>query len=295
MMELSIIIVNYNTEKLLQDCLKSIKKYTKGIDYEVIVVDNASEKSCLQAVAKLVKRYPKASLIKSQRNLGYAGGNNLGLRKAKGDYALILNTDTILKENAFKKLLDFARENPRVGVVGPKLLNEDGSDQPSASPIFTLFNVFLWLFFGDRALYQSPNCAKQVGFVMGSAFLVKREAWEKAGLLDENFFMYVEEQEWCYRIKKAGWQIWFYPGAKIYHLVRGSSAGSLPADWRGKSRVIVWIFEGLVYFYAKHFAPWQGSVLKFFLKTKAGLAWGLGVLTNNDYLKETYAKAFKAV
>ena len=101
----------------------------------------------------------------------------------------------------------------------------------------------------------------------------------------------MEEVEWCYRIKKAEFKIWFYPGAEIFHLVRGGS----PASWRGKQKAILGIYRGLIYFYQKHFAPWQLGVLKFLLKAKAASAWFMGVLTGSNYLKQTYAKAFKLV
>jgi GT2 family glycosyltransferase len=273
---------------LLQDCLDSIYKHTKGIDFEVWVVDNASSDGSPDLVNKLTKSRNNLNLLNNPKNLGFAAANNQVLKIAKGKYCLLLNSDTLLKENAFKKLLDFARKHPQAGVVGPKLLNQDGSDQPSTAPFFSLPNVFLWLFTGDRFLYSSPFQTKSVDWVMGSALLVKKEAANQVGLLDEKFFMYVEEQEWCYRIQKASWQVWFYPKAKIFHLVRGSSA-------EGRQKVIWWIFQGLVYFYRKHFATWQLVVLKFLLRSKASGAYLIGWLTGDQYLKKTYAKAFKLV
>ncbi len=286
MIELSVIIVNYNTKKLLLDCLSSIFKQTKDLSYEVIVVNNGSSDNAVEMVKKL--RVKKLRVIENKENFGFAKANNQGIKIAKGEWILLLNPDTKIVDNALKKLVDFAKAQPRLGVVGPRLLNKDGTFQPSTAPFFTLFNVFLWLFTKDRFLYSSPSCQKQVDWVMGSAFLVNRRLIEKVGLLDERFFMYIEEQEWCYRIKKSGWQVWFYPGAEIFHLVRGSSP-------EGKQKVILWIYEGLIYFYQKHFASWQLSVLKFLLLAKARGAWLIGVLTNNAYLKETYAKAFKVV
>lgn len=287
-MDLSVIILNYNTKKLLKDCLESIFKQTKGINFEVLVVDNASKDGSVKMIKKMLGVQKNLKLIVNSKNLGFAAGNNLGIKKAKGKYLLLLNSDTLLKENAFKKLVEFAQKQPKAGVVGPKLLNENGRDQPSTAHFFSLPRVFLWLFTGDRFLYSSPRNQQQVDWVMGSAFLIKKEVVDKVGLLDEHFFMYVEEQEWCYRIKKAGWQVWFYPKARIYHLVQGSSP-------EGKEKVIGWIYEGLLYFYQKHFVRWQVSVLKFLLLTKAVIAWLIGSLSRNENLKKTYAKAFKLV
>lgn len=282
-MILSVIILNWNTEKLLKNCLQTVFKQTKGLDFEVIVVDNASADGSKTMVKK---EFPQAKVIVNPQNWGYAKGNNQGLKAAKGEWLLLLNTDTKLKARALTNLVAFARTKPKLGVVGPRLLNMDGSFQASAAPFFNLSNTFLWLFSGDRFLYSSPPHPCQVDWVMGSAFLVAQKAIKKAGLLDEKFFMYLEDQEWCFRIKKAGFEIWFYPEAEIYHLNRGSTGGS-------QKQAIIWIYQSLVYFYQKHFAPWKGFVLKLMLKAKAAGAWLAGGLTGDLDLKETYAKAFK--
>lgn len=288
-MDLSIVILNYNTSKLLRNCLNSVLAHTKGIKFEILAVDNASSDDSVKTLMQFKKsKHQELKIIKNPENLGFAAGNNSGLKQAQGDYVLLLNTDTILKENAFKRMVEFARKHPRAGVVGPRLLNQDSSDQPSAAPFFTLFKALLWLFTGDRLLYSSPSKETQVDWVMGSVFLIKKEMIKKIGLLDEKFFMYLEEQEYCFRIKKAGWQVWFYPGARVYHLVRGSSP-------EGKQKAIWWIYQSLVYFYQKHFAAWQSAVIKCFLRLKAGLAWLLGYLTKNENLKKTYGQAFKMV
>lgn len=280
-MDLSIIVVSFNTSKLLQDCLASVFKKTKEIKFEVIVVDNASEDD---SVAMVKKTFPQAILIKNKENLGFAQANNQGIKRAKGDYLLLLNSDTKVTQNALKKLVNFARTKKNLGVVGPRLLNRDKTHQPSTAPFLTLPVAFVWFLTGDRWIYSSPATVRQVDWVMGSALMAKKEAVEEIGLMDKKFFMYVEEVEWCYRFKKAGWEVWFYPPAEIFHLVRASS---------NKERAILWIYQNLIYFYQKHFAPWQLSVLKFILQAKAGGVWLVGLLTGNKYLKQTYAKAFK--
>ena len=285
MIDLSVIVVSYNTQKLLRDCLASIFKQTKDLTYEVIVVDNASTDGSLPMVKKI---FPKVLVIENKENLGFSKANNQALRLAQGKAILLLNSDTKVVGHALKKLIDFAETKEKLAVVGPKLLNADGSRQPSTAPFLKLPRALLWLATGDRFLYASPAAERKVDWVMGAALLVKKEVVAKVGGLDEQFFMYLEEVEWCYRIKKAGWQVWFYPGAEVYHLVRGSSP-------EGKQRAVMGIYTGLPYFYGKHYGKTELAVLKLALRTKAILAWGLGILTGNRYLKETYAKAFKVV
>lgn len=281
-MDLSIIIVSFNTKSLLRDCLSSVFQQTKGIKFEVIVIDNHSADG---SVSMIEKKFPQVVLIENKKNLGFAKANNQGIKKAKGEYIFLLNSDTVLKDNPFLGLIKFAREKTRVGIVGCRLLNKDGSFQPSVSPFFTLPWVALWLVTADRFLYSSPSKNRQVDWVMGAALMAKKEAIKEVGLLDEDFFMYMEEVEWCYRLKKAGWQVWFYPGAEVFHLVRGSSP-------EGRQRAIWGIYQGLVLFYQKHFPSWQLFVLRLLLQAKAVLVWLIGILTNNRYYKDTYAKAF---
>ncbi|HUS51885.1 MAG TPA: glycosyltransferase family 2 protein [Candidatus Bathyarchaeia archaeon] len=285
-MDLSIIVVSFNTKDLLNNCLKSIFNQTKGIDFEVIVVDNGSTDSSPETVKSLINQKKPLSLIENKKNFGFAKANNQAIKKARGKYFFLLNSDTILKDSPFSELISFAKKHPQAGVIAPKLLNKDGSKQLSAASFFTLPKVLLWLSTGDRFLFSSPGKACQADWVMGAAMLVRREAIEKAGLMDEDFFMYMEEVEWCFRIKKSGWQIWFNPEAEIYHLVRGSSS-------LGKEKAVLGIYQGLIYFYQKHFAPWQLGMLKFLLQTKAIGAWLIGALFNKQDLKRTYAQAFK--
>lgn len=286
MIDLSIIIVNWNTKKLLIDCLTSILGQTEKLNYEVIVVDNGSSDGSVAAVRKL--RVKGLQVIENTENLGFAKANNQAIQQAKGEYILLLNSDTIIVDNALEKLVTFARCDEKIGLVGPRLLNFDGTPQPSVAPFFTLFKVFVWLFTGDRFLYSSPNKATGVDWLMGAALMAKRRMIEEIGGLDEDFFMYVEEVDWCYRAKKAGWSVWFYPSAQITHLVRGSSP-------EGKQKAVLEIYKGLLRFYGKNFACWQLTVLKFLLLAKAGIAWVIGIITGNDYLKKTYGKAIKLV
>lgn len=283
-MDLTVVIVNFNTKNLLRQCLASVFKQTKGIGYEVIVIDNGSSDG---SGAMVKKEFPRARLIKNKKNLGFAKANNQGIRQARGEWVLLLNSDTEIKDNALAKLVAFANKQKDLGIAGPKLVNPDGSLQPSTAPFYTLPVVAISLFRGDKFLRRSPAGTKRVDWLSGACFLIKKQVIEKVGLLDERFFMYVEEMEYCYRAKKAGFQTCFYPGAEVIHRARGSTLG--------RQKAILAIYQGLIYFYQKHFAPWQLFVLKWLLRTKAAVAWLVAVATANRYLKETYAKAFKLV
>ena len=277
----SIVILSWNTKSILRDCLKSLKD-----SYEIIVVDNGSTDGSPQMVQK---EFPKVRLIKNQKNLGFGAGNNQGMREAQGKYILLLNSDTIVKNKAPLKMAKFLEENHQVGVVGCKLLNPDGSPQPSAGPFPNLWVSFIMLFaehwLGDLVRSSFPG-VKEVDWVMGAALMISRKVFTEVGPMDEGLFMYMDEVEWCYRIKKAGFKVMFYPGAEIIHLFGGSSQ-------TGRKDPILNIYRGLLYFYRKHYPSWQLPILKTMLKLKAAGALVIGYLTGNRYLKQTYAEALK--
>lgn len=284
-MDLSIVITSYNTCDLLRDCLESIYKQTKNLKFEVIVVDNGSKDKSLIMISN---NFPQIKVIKNKENFGFAKANNQGIKTAKGRWIMLLNSDTKVRSNAFGRLVNYADSNPKAGIIGPKLLDGNDRPQPSTARFLTLINAIIWIFTGDIFLYSSPKKEKSVNWVSGACFMIKKEVIDKIGLLDEHFFMYVEEMEYCYRAYRKNITTWFYPEVCVYHLVRGSSS-------EGKEKAIWWIYEGLVYFYKKHFAYWKLIVIKLCLRIKAALAWTWGRLTNNEYLLKTYGKAFKMV
>ncbi|MFZ5366148.1 MAG: glycosyltransferase family 2 protein [Patescibacteria group bacterium] len=290
-MDLSVVILSFNTQKLLEDCLNSIFQNTEGIEFEIIVVDNGSIDGSVEMVKELIKpQTPNLKLIENKINLGFAKGNNQGLLQAQGKYILLLNSDTIVKNGALKKMVEFMDEHLQAGVVGPKLLNPEGTPQASAGsfPSLPVIGVMLFKehFGGSQLVRTSYQTTKEVDWVMGAAMMVKREIFPKTGLFDENIFMYYDEVEWCYRIKKAGFKIYFYPEAEIVHLWQRSSQ-------TGRKGPILANYQGLVYFYKKHKSTLDLFLLRILLKLKAGVALIIGHLTNNSYLKETYAEAFK--
>lgn len=288
-MDLSIIILSYNTQEILINCLKSIFSEKVNLKFEVIVVDNASSDGSVEAVKQ---KFPNVILIKNQENLGYAKGNNQGFKKSKGKYVLFLNSDTLVKGQALKILVDYLESCPNVQAVGPKLLNKDGTIQssvgyfPSLSVVFNM--LFLEHFGGGKSVRTFFDWEKEADWLMGAALLVRREIFEKIRGFDEQIFMYYDEVEFCFRLKKEGYKIFYYPRAEIIHLWQKSSIS-------GREGPILANYRSLIYFYKKHKSKLDLIILKILLKIKAVTAFGFGLLTNNQYLKETYEKAIKLV
>ncbi len=285
-MDLSVVIVSYNTQKLLSDCLSSVGRSLKGsgVDTEVIVVDNVSTDGTREM---LKKKFPWVKTIYNSENVGFGRANNQGIQKAKGEYIFLLNSDTIILDSAIAKLLSFARQHPKT-FVGPKLLNPDRSVQTSCGPFFTLGVVFAALFLkGDRIglTRWSPGKSRRVDWVSGAALMGPRKIFLDDLLFDEKIFLYMEEIDLLYRARKKGFRTLFYPRSVIVHIGSASS----PTQKRGP---VLHIYRGLKYFYAKHHAPWQMTILRFFLKAKAATAWLIGVVSGSAYLRETYAEAY---
>ena len=278
--DLSIVIVSYNTRQLLKECLDSVHASLaeSTLTSEVVVVDNASHDG---SAAMVQKHFPQVRLIANRGNRGFAAANNQALRAlgyGTGDtphplppeYVMLLNPDTIVGESALTTLVRFMDENPQAGACGARLVHSDGSFQHSAFAFPTLFQVFLDFFPINYRLTDSrvngryPPCLYQAGepfpidHPLGAALIVRREAIEQVGLLDERFFMYCEEIDWCLRIKAAGWHIWCVPEAQIVHHVARSTRQfrdeMFVALWRSRyqlfgkhySRFFQWIARRIV-------------------------------------------------
>ena len=240
---LSAIIVSYNTREMTLDCLATLVRSLEGIASEIIVVDNASTDGSFDAIAG---RFPEVRLIASGKNAGFGGANNEAMRLAKGRYFLLLNSDAFPEKEAVKTLLDFIENHPRAGVVGPRLLNEDGSLQVSCYPFPTpglAWRENLWLTRGYRDWEHDRE--RRVDFVIGACMLVRRETYEQVGGFDEKFFMYSEEADWEKRMQDAGWEVVFMPDARVKHL-GGASGASEPL------RISSHFFDSLDYYERKH-------------------------------------------
>jgi hypothetical protein len=227
---LSIILLSWNVRDLLRACLKSLP--LAEAQTEIIVVEAASADGSADMVRG---EFPSVKLITSDENLGYTRGNNLGLRAATGRYLLILNPDTEVLAETLGRMLAYMDAHPRVGVLGPQLIFPDGSLQSTRRRFPSLLTGFLestWAQpLAPRALLDhyyardlADNAIAEVDWVVGAALLVRREAYAQVGRLDEEFFMYSEELDWCKRIKAAGWQVVYFPEARIIHHEARSSA-----------------------------------------------------------------------
>jgi len=256
MHKLSIIIVNWNTKDLLNDCLSSIFEDMSAPALEVIVVDNDSG----DGSAEMVKaNYQKVVLIENRDNVGFARGNNQGISISKGEYILLLNPDTIVKSGALSSLISFAESSPRAGAVGVKLVDEFGNPQcsygyfPRTLSLFFGFSVFfsklgiLKSFYKPLGVLSCELDAKpeEVEYVSGACMLVRSEVISEVGMLDEDYFTYFEETDWCYRIRRSGWQIFYYPEAEIVHF-GGASMGIIG------ERSLERYFTGLLLFLRKN-------------------------------------------
>lgn len=231
-MDVSVVIVNWNTREILRDCLRSIYEQTLGLTFEVIVIDNASEDGSLQMVKD---EFKEVILVENSTNRGFAAGNNQGLAIAKGRYVLLLNSDTVVLDNAIAKTVAFADANPEGAVIGCRILYPDKTLQTSCFMFPSLLNLLLSatymyklfpaskLFGRENMTWWARDDAREVDVVTGCFMLVRREALEQVGVMDEQFFMYGEETDWCYRFKKAGWKCLFSPSGSIIHIHGASS------------------------------------------------------------------------
>lgn len=217
MKRVSVITVNFNHSHVTEELLISIEKENKYPDIEIIVVDNGSK---LDPVPKWKERYPHVIFIRSEKNLGFAGGNNIGIKAAKGDYLFFVNNDTEFTEGLIDKLADTLDKNENVAVVSPKIKYFDQPEMLqyvgyTEMNYFTARNKQLGQFEKDNGQYD--NIVTETGFAHGAAMMVKREAIDKAGMMAENFFLYYEEMDWCDHIKHAGYKIWVNTSALIFH------------------------------------------------------------------------------
>jgi GT2 family glycosyltransferase len=253
-MKLSIIIVSWNVRDELGHCLRSIEANPPSQTFEVIIVDNASNDDTIEMVKT---DFPEAQLLINTENRGFAVANNEGIQRARGQYLLLLNPDTIVPPHSLDALMAFMDENPDVGACGPRLLNPDGTSQQSARrfPSFrgalhrhTAFGS-LGLFRGSYRQWLMKDLTGEsrtdVDQVMGAALMTRRSVVEQVGLMDEGFFMYYEEVDWCCRIKQAGYRITYVPEAQITHL-GGRSADQIPTGKR------IMAMTSLLQFFKKH-------------------------------------------
>lgn len=258
LVDLSIIIVNWNTRDLLVSCLRSIDRESGEVMAEVFVIDNGSTDGSKEAVRE---EFPEVTLIDNPMNFGFAKANNQGIKLSKGKNVLLLNPDTQVKEGAIGALISFMDTHLEAGVAGVQLLNSDGSKQNSIAnfPSLTtellnkslLRRLFPNRFPGKERDYAVPI---EVDSVIGACMMVRRDAVEKVGLLDEDYFLFLEETDWCYRMKKAGWKIYHVPRAEVIHH-QGKGAE------RDKKRAKIEYYRSRYLFFKKNRGIWQWLLL----------------------------------
>lgn len=257
LLDLSIVIVNWNTGDLLRDCLTSVYASEGDFAFEVVVVDNCSQDSSCSVVRD---EFPWVHLIESEINGGYACANNLGLRRLLARYYLLLNTDTILPPRALQEMLEFMNAHPEVGIAGPKLVMSDGSLDLACRRSFPTVENSCYKLFGLSRLfpnsrrfgaynltYLDPDETSEVDSVVGAFMMVRGEVVEEVGGLDEEFFMYAEDLDWALRAKQAGWKVYYYPEVTVLHYKRQSSDQN-----RSRARYEFW--RAMYIFYRKHYA-----------------------------------------
>ncbi len=255
-MDLSIIIVSYNTCNLTLDAIKSIYQSITEYRYEVLVVDNASSDN---SVTEISKRYANVKLIENHNNVGFSRANNQAMRVASGRYILLLNSDTIIDSNTIQTMVDFMDNNPKVGASGCKVVLPDGSLDKACRRGFPTPSTSFYYLSGLSKLFPTsptinryhyghlnPNDAYPVDCLVGAFMLVRKETIDEIGMLDEDFFMYGEDIDWCYRIKAAGWEIYYNPYTTITHY-KGASSKKKPFK-------IIYEFHRAMYlFHRKHY------------------------------------------
>ncbi|MEM9773159.1 MAG: glycosyltransferase family 2 protein [Chloroflexota bacterium] len=254
--KISIIIVSWNTKGLLADCLDSLISLSNNLEIQgqgmqTVVVDNNSSDG---TVEMLQEAYPWVELLDKKENLGFPAGNNVGFEQGKGEYLLMLNPDTIVHDNAIEKLIAYLDSHPNVGAVGARLLNPDGSLQESCYPKPTLGREFWRLFHMDKLLPHgvydmndwSTSEPREVDVIMGACILTRNSIMNTVGGLDEEFFMYSEEVDLCYRMQGSGWEIHWHPEALVTHL--GGQSTKLV-----KTEMFLRLYESkLLYFNKNH-------------------------------------------
>lgn len=259
-LDLAIVILNYNTRDLLRDCLCSLRVQA-GLRFVVCVVDNASTDD---SAAMVAAEFPQIALIRNSVNNGFSAGNNLGLRRfgfpehGQARYAMLLNPDTVVPPDALRRLVVFADAHPDVGVVGPKLVLTDGSLDKACRRSFPTPAVSFYRFIGLSKLfprskrfgrynmtYLDENEQADVDSVVGACMMLRAEVIARIGLLDEQFFMYGEDLDWCLRTKQAGYRVVYYPDVIVHHVKRAASRASAKAQYEFQRAM--WLF------YKKHY------------------------------------------
>ncbi len=259
----SIILVNYNGADILPHCLSSINKIIDIPAYEIIVVDNDSSDGSVELI---VENFPEVRLLRQPKNCGFGAGNNAGAKLATGEFLLLLNTDTVITSNILPHLIELMQADPKVGIIGPKLLNKDGSLQISISPALGIKGEYQarqmhrdYLNISQRNLIEQKfQEIQEVDIVVGAAFFIRSSLFHSLGGFDENFFMYFEESDLCKRAQYQGYKIIYTPHISLIHLKGYSiqkAANKMAIEYR----------RSQIYYYQKHRPWWEQTLLRIYI------------------------------
>jgi GT2 family glycosyltransferase len=258
LMDISVVIVGWNAKHYLELCLESLAAAPPHRSMEIIVVDNASADGTAEMIEA---RFPYVKLIKSSENLGFAKGNNVGIRQCQGRYIALVNPDVIVFSGCLDALADFLDQNPKVGNVGPRVLNPDMTMQSTCRRFPTLWNNFCSatglatkfknskFFAGEHMFYFPHDRTLPVDVLVGCFSMIRRETFNEVGLLDEDLFMYGDDVDWCRRARNAGWQVVFFPGGEAIH-DRGKITAPYPV------RFAVAQQKSVLHYWRKHHGFW---------------------------------------
>ncbi len=268
-MKLSVIIVNYNVQHFLEQCLKSVFKSIQNIEAEVWVVDNNSVDG---SVAMIKEKFPNVKLVALKDNLGFSKGNNLAIKQSKGKYTLLLNPDTLVEEDTFKKILKFMDSNPIAGGLGVKMVDGKGNFLPESKRSLPTPSVAFYKIFGLSSLFPKSkrfgkyhcghldkNNNHEIEILSGAFMLMRKEALDKVGLLDEDFFMYGEDIDLSYRLIKGGYKNYYFSDTRIIHY-KGESTKKSSVNY------VFVFYNAMIIFAKKHFSSKNASTFSFLIK-----------------------------
>ena len=299
-MDVSIIVVAWNVRELLYNCLKSVYDQTNGISFEVIYVDNASVDGSVDMVRK---EFPEVRIIENEKNEGFIRANNQAIRVANGRYMLLLNSDTIVLDNAITKTVKFADAHPDAAVIGCRVLNRDRTLQRTCFMYPSILNAFLAAtylykifpksrFFGrERMTWWTFDEPRDVEVVCGCYSLARKKAIEQVGMMDPKYFVYGDDPDWCYRFSKAGWRVMFTPSAEIIHY-GGQNTRQMARKFRWQ------LLGSRLIFMKLHRSPWTfplaclSTALFFFLRIPYWLLLGIRLGKNRKEAFETAGTCF---
>ncbi len=261
---ISIVIVNFNAARLLRNCLESVYAGANGVPFEIWVVDNDSRDESVALVRSL---FPSVRVIANPSNVGFSRANNLAIAQTRSEYVLLLNPDTVVVADAIEQVMQYMESHPDVGIAGCKVLNRDGTLQvacrrsiPTPAVAFFRLTGLSRIFPRSTTLarynltYLDPDQTCEVGAVSGAFLMIRRRTAEDIGLLDERFFMYGEELDWCLRAQQAGWKVMYYPGATIIHHRGGCTK-------HNGRRAAFEFYRAMYLFHRKHYAASRSPVV----------------------------------